>query len=214
MMSDFDFDCLQRKRLASQSRYKKRGSKSKKCSLSTDYMTPGQWKKRNGEVVTVNLGKPIAWAEFTKLPATMQEEYLRHIQEKYRASGTDIAEMFDVCYATLYRYIKSSGLNISFKKGPSMGGERRLDWLKFLGRIKSADADEETSEAEDSDPAPQDADVSESCEMPEQHRRMEMTHFTLCFSGEIDVGAITNSLLRILGSGNVTGNVKISCDIT
>ena len=33
-MNDFDFDCLQKKRLAQQAKYRKRGSKSKKCTPS------------------------------------------------------------------------------------------------------------------------------------------------------------------------------------
>lgn len=38
-MNDFEFDCLQKKRLAQQAKYRKRGSKSKKCPMSTDHMT-------------------------------------------------------------------------------------------------------------------------------------------------------------------------------
>ncbi len=34
MMSDFEYDCWQRKRLAQQAKYRKCGSKSKKCSMS------------------------------------------------------------------------------------------------------------------------------------------------------------------------------------
>ena len=36
MMSDFEYDCWQRKRIAQQAKYRKCGSKSKKCSMSTD----------------------------------------------------------------------------------------------------------------------------------------------------------------------------------
>lgn len=49
-MNDFDFDCLQKKRLAQQAKYRKRGSKSKKCTMSTDYMTTKQWGGLSSEV--------------------------------------------------------------------------------------------------------------------------------------------------------------------
>ena len=45
MMSDFEYDCWQRKRIAQQAKYRKCGSKSKKCSMSTDHMTQKQWKE-------------------------------------------------------------------------------------------------------------------------------------------------------------------------
>lgn len=48
-MNDFEFDCLQKKRLAQQAKYRKRGSKSKKCPMSTDHMTKKQWIEKDGE---------------------------------------------------------------------------------------------------------------------------------------------------------------------
>lgn len=81
MMSDFEYDCWQRKRIAQQAKYRKCGSKSKKCSMSTDHMTQKQWKERNGKVVTVNLNQPITWDDFKALTASMQEEYLKHMME-------------------------------------------------------------------------------------------------------------------------------------
>ena len=83
MMSDFEYDCWQRKRIAQQAKYRKCGSKSKKCSMSTDHMTQKQWKERNGKVVTVNLNQPITWDDFKALTASMQEEYLKHMMENF-----------------------------------------------------------------------------------------------------------------------------------
>lgn len=63
-MNDFEYEIMQMKRLARQAQYRKRGSKSKKCPMSTDRMTRRQWEKRCGEVVKYQLGIPIAWKEF------------------------------------------------------------------------------------------------------------------------------------------------------
>lgn len=64
MLTELEYDCLERKRLARQARYRKRGSKSKKCPMSTDYMTQKEWKERNGEVITMNLNRPVSWSVF------------------------------------------------------------------------------------------------------------------------------------------------------
>lgn len=51
-MNDFDYEVMQRKRLARQAFHRKSGSKSKKCPMSTDHMTRKQWLERCGESVT------------------------------------------------------------------------------------------------------------------------------------------------------------------
>lgn len=40
-MNDFDYENLQKKRLA-RNAYAKKGSRSKKCTLPDDYLTPAQ----------------------------------------------------------------------------------------------------------------------------------------------------------------------------
>lgn len=42
-MNDFDYEVLQKKRLARQAFHKKGESKSRKCPMSTDRMTRKQW---------------------------------------------------------------------------------------------------------------------------------------------------------------------------
>ena len=41
-MRDFDYEVLQRKRIAQQAKHKKKGSKTCKCSLPSDYLTAKQ----------------------------------------------------------------------------------------------------------------------------------------------------------------------------
>lgn len=126
MMSDFEYDCWQRKRIAQQAKYRKCGSKSKKCSMSTDHMTQKQWKERNGKVVTVNLNQPITWDDFKALTASMQEEYLKHMMENYGANATSFAAMFGVQPLTIRRHIQMNKLNIKFPVGHSMSTAQRM----------------------------------------------------------------------------------------
>lgn len=57
-MDDFTYDCWQKKQLAQQARHRKRGSKSRKCSLPSDNLTKKQWKERNGKTLSINLNQP------------------------------------------------------------------------------------------------------------------------------------------------------------
>lgn len=92
-MNDFDYDNLQRKRLAQNARYKKNGCKSRKCTLPQDYMTPAQLKRRNSEVSTWNLNAPMKWNTFIKMPDDLKQEYIELLREVYNASNTAIAKM-------------------------------------------------------------------------------------------------------------------------
>ena len=195
-MNDFDFDCLQKKRLAQQAKYRKRGSKSKKCTMSTDYMTTKQWKERCGKLVTIQTDKPVSWATFKELSKQTQEEYLHGLMESYGANASSLAAMFHVKPLTVRRYITSRGLDISFPVGHSMTFEQRRMWEEFLsGGEKSVYVDlpqEQNTEPDD--------------------KLMNMSGFSVRFSGKIDVNMISNSLISILGN-DVVGEVEIKCNL-
>ena len=91
-MSDFEYDCLQKKRLAGQAKYRKRGSKSKKCNLPSDRMTQKQWKERCGPVVSFNFNKPMNWDTFKKLSTIVQTEYITNLQKKYGVTAVDLGD--------------------------------------------------------------------------------------------------------------------------
>ena len=177
MMSDFEYDCWQRKRIAQQAKYRKCGSKSKKCSMSTDHMTQKQWKERNGKVVTVNLNQPITWDDFKALTASMQEEYLKHMMENYGANATSFAAMFGVQPLTIRRHIQMNKLNIKFPVGHSMSTAQKDAWDELL-HGKTSDEDAEV-EVEDVPATKLDEAASK--------QSMDMKRFSLCFNGRIDV---------------------------
>ena len=52
-MGEFEYDVRQRSRIAhSAARRKGRGG-GKKCTLPSDYLTPAQWRRKNGPVIIV-----------------------------------------------------------------------------------------------------------------------------------------------------------------
>lgn len=196
-MNDFEFDCLQKKRLAQQAKYRKRGSKSKKCPMSTDHMTKKQWIERCGKIVTIKMDSPVSWASFKELSKQTQEEYLKNLMEKYHINASSLAEMFHITPITVRRHIATQGLAVSFPVGHSMNAEDRRAWELFL----SGDAVEH-SENEVS------AENEETCD----EEPMSMCSFSLRFSGKIDVSMISNSLIRILGDHSV-GEIEVTCNL-
>ena len=196
-MNDFEFDCLQKKRLAQQAKYRKRGSKSKKCPMSTDHMTKKQWIERCGKIVTIKMDSPVSWASFKELSKQTQEEYLKNLMEKYHINASSLAEMFHITPITVRRHIATQGVAVSFPVGHSMNAEDRRAWELFL----SGDAVEQ-SENEVS------AENEETCD----EEPMSMCSFSLRFSGKIDVSMISNSLIRILGDHSV-GEIEVTCNL-
>ena len=193
-MNDFEFDCLQKKRLAQQAKYRKRGSKSKKCPMSTDHMTKKQWIERCGKIVTIKMDSPVSWASFKELSKQTQEEYLKNLMEKYHINASSLAEMFHITPITVRRHIATQGLAVSFPVGHSMNAEDRRAWELFL----SGDASENEVSAEN----------EETCD----EEPMPMCSFSLRFSGKIDVSMISNSLIRILGDHSV-GEIEVTCNL-
>lgn len=196
-MNDFEFDCLQKKRLAQQAKYRKRGSKSKKCPMSTDHMTKKQWIERCGKIVTIKMDSPVSWASFKELSKQTQEEYLKNLMEKYHINASSLAEMFHITPITVRRHIATQGLAVSFPVGHSMNAEDRRAWELFL----SGDAVEQSEN-----------EVSAENEETRDEEPMSMCSFSLRFSGKIDVSMISNSLIRILGDHSV-GEIEVTCNL-
>lgn len=71
-MNDFDFENMQKKRIAQGARHRVCGSKSKKCSLPSDLLTAAQKRKLNGPVESYDMGRPMSWDRFTVMPRDLQ----------------------------------------------------------------------------------------------------------------------------------------------
>lgn len=223
-MTDFDFDCLQKKRIAQQAKYRKRGSKSKKCNLPSDRLTPKQWRERCGPVVSFNFNKPMNWETFKNLSAIVQTEYITNLQKKYGVTAVDLGDMFGVRALTVRKHVDANGLNITFPRGHSMNAERRAVWNEFLGVVPATVVEsvpENTAEE-----APIEEVVEEVVEAealtaqtepetviaPMEPKGMNMKKFCLQFAGVIDINMIANSLKLILGDQS-SGELEIICNL-
>ena len=93
-MHDFDYDAMQKKRIARGASHMKRGSKSKKRTLPSDYLTAAQKRRLNGPVSTYKLDEPMSWESFKAMPEDLQKQYILRLQENYGANDEMIGKMF------------------------------------------------------------------------------------------------------------------------
>lgn len=93
-MHDFDYDAMQKKRIARGASHMKRGSKSKKCTLPSDYLTAAQKRRLNGPVSTYKLDEPMSWESFKAMPEDLQKKYILNLQETYQTNDKMIAKLF------------------------------------------------------------------------------------------------------------------------
>ncbi|MDB7829192.1 hypothetical protein [Intestinimonas butyriciproducens] len=217
-MNDFEYDVMLKKRLANQAKYRKCGSKSKKCPMSTDHMTRRQWEKRCGEVMTYQLRKPMAWKDFKAQPIHIQKMYIEDLMGVYDVTATDLARMFDVTPATVLRHCGKDGLDVRFTKGKHMNAQQRDMFEKFLrdelnddgGDIENVHAEEDVVvEHEDvEDETRQRIDINAG----KQSADMNMTAFDLSFSGKFNRDMLYNSLSSMLPAGTEV-KIDIRCTI-
>ena len=205
-MTEFDYDCYRKKNVAHSAARRKGGSKSKKCSLPSDRMTQKQWNERCGQVMSYSIGKPMAWAEFTKLPKDLKEEYMNNLIEKYDANARTMAGVFGVSVATVFRVVKNDGLNVTFLKGKHPSGEKYEAFRRFM------DGDVSVDECVDVEDVEVFEEVSEEVSSAEEIPKTKLDSFTMNFSGDINVDMLANSLRYIL-SGSKTAKIQIICQL-
>ena len=128
-MNDIEFilkeDIKEKKKAGSGYRYKKNGSKSKKCTLPSDNLSKKEIEKMNGECKVYNLNKPMRYSNFCAMPVDLQIKYLEMLRDKFGANQTEISKMMGVADTTLashrakflgskpiFRSYKHSSLNV------------------------------------------------------------------------------------------------------
>lgn len=119
------------KRIARGSYNKKCGSKSRKCSLPSDRMTKGEWKRMNGPLKSFNpasMKKEYRWDVFTAMPLDIQKTYLQNLVENHGARVRDIADYLGTSAGNMSNFLwrKKIKLNTNQTRKPS------LAWLDFL----------------------------------------------------------------------------------
>ena len=126
----FQQDIRERSKMKTGALHKKNGSKSKKCSLPSDYLTNKEKKKMSGPVVSINMSQPYTdWIAFKKIPTHLQSEYINGLVDNYGARCCDLAEMFGIKNNTLNNYCNRFKPHPKFKVGARTPDNRWLDFI-------------------------------------------------------------------------------------
>ncbi len=82
-MNDFDYENLQKKRLARNAFARKGTTGRKGCTLPHEYLNKKGREALNGELTTLELNRPISWERFKTLKPDLQKEYLQHQIDRF-----------------------------------------------------------------------------------------------------------------------------------
>ena len=123
---------MQKKRVANGARHRVCGSKSKKCSLPHDNLTPAQRKKLDGPVSSYSPTRYMPWEAFKHLPLDLQQEHLDYIQDRFRVGVNTISKVvFGLTGSTLRFHCERRG--IRFQKFPGTVNAKTMaaleNWL-------------------------------------------------------------------------------------
>lgn len=141
-MTDFDYDVMQKKRLARNqfhnAKYKHGG-----CHLPHEDLTPAQMKRRNGPMMTYSMNQPMSWNDFKSMPHDLQQQYLDGLHARFGVGPSDIAKyLFIRDPASLYRSTKDMGLTIAKR-------DKNRDLDGFLAWLRKADEAIRAAKTED-----------------------------------------------------------------
>ncbi len=197
-MTEFYDYVREQKQAASGARHRVCGSKSKRCYLPSDHMTQAQWKKKNGEVVSVNLSQPMNWAAFSGMANDLKEEYITKCIADFGCGLSDFSRMFGVHAITVKRHFQKAGINTDcFHSGKRMTKEQRCAFDKWLGMEEEKPISVE-EQAVQPQPVVDHADAMNSC-----------TRISMTFDGLLDYVAILKAVYQFAGDQPVCMNITI-----
>jgi len=106
-MNDFDYDCMQKKRIA-RGAFAHISRKRGGCTLPSDNLTAKQRREKNGEVKSYNIARPMPWPEFKAMPEDLKREFLRNMQG-FGGTAEWLADEMGAASATIRAAAKAAG---------------------------------------------------------------------------------------------------------
>ena len=189
----FNQTSRERKNLSHGAFAKKNKKKKKKCTMPSDYLTPAEKKKLNGEEVKYDLSKPMKWKEFRTMRHDLRAEYIKKLAAM-GAGRDDISDMFGCTPATYSAFMAKNHKGekfLDYKANSNRNNEEFIKW--FCGEIDSAQKTAENKK-EDSASAPE---IVES-EPPKASVDLKIRSGSLSFEG--DARAVFQKALLFMDS--------------
>lgn len=150
-MNAYQETIAERKAMASGARHKKNGSRSKRCSLPSDNLTPAQKRKLNGECRTYQTTIPLTWEEFKAMPTDLQKEHLDYVQGLTGAGINAISQVyFHMSDSALQWHCKANGIPAAPASRSRTQARTAREWM---GEPTSDEEGESMSSAGEETPA-------------------------------------------------------------
>lgn len=133
-MNDFDYDVLQKKRIARNAKYQKKGSRSKGCKLPGDYLTKAEKAKLSETKVSIRLHDPITPAQFKLCSTPLKKEWLEWVRDEFHAGSSLISEdLWGMSRTYLTKYIRryEPTLTDIFSSHKHQTADDRKRWLAW-----------------------------------------------------------------------------------
>lgn len=192
LVNDFDYDCMQKKRIASGAFAhinRKRGG----CSLPSDTLTEKQRKEKNGEVKSYNITRPMPWHEFKPMPEDLKREFFCNMQS-FGGTPKWLEEGMNVCEATIRREAELVG--VPFRRGgrnEKMWQSKVTEWANTDAvAVHTADAQVEESRI-----------ISDSPKSEKPNTGVKLLHARLEMSGGLE-SLLANLRVFLPDEGQVT----------
>lgn len=191
-MNDFDYDVMQKKRVAASARRRVCGSKSRFVSLPSDHLTPAQIKKRSGPCMSYSLNMPMDWETFKSMPKDLQQSYLDGLCSRFGVTAATIGkELFGLCATGMNNYIRKHGLQLP--GGSKLSNAEREIWENWLSPVAEVCREEVPDEGGSMDevapfspePAPLDMARIVTLHRPEEPT-LEVSDLAATFTGKFD----------------------------
>lgn len=213
----FKQDCRDKKSVGRSASKKVRNKKG--CKLPSDYMSKKEIRGMNGEVISMNLNRPMSWTKFKFLPKDLQEQYINSIHEKYGCTYKDISRMFGLGKGTFSQYVKTVGLKVfESKRGARLTDE--AGWRRFLGMDNESDVHDESGTPV-TDLISDKSNIDNSEMFPEVKKQVESgiadtpcVLFNGCsydFEGLQGIDDVIKLIKQMPWSGKVRVHIDISC---
>lgn len=151
----------------------------KSCRLPSDNLTKAQLKKKNGELITVNMNKVINWEDFKEISPDLQRMYFENLRSKYNPKQIDVAKAMGVSPNTLSAHIRKKMPDFSF---PNVSRNSPQSWHDFVNGI-SKDIDSNVAEETTIEIEPEIADTG-NCGKEYDATFVNTMHGNVSFKGD------------------------------
>lgn len=131
-MNDFDYDVIQKKRIAQGARHRVIGSKTKHVNLPQ--YTKAEIKKRSGQVMTYTMNEKHTMKELRGWADDMRKKYLQRLANECGMTAVEMTRILDVSVSAVYQALRREGIK---PQGGQRSDEQREKYLAMMGLVET-----------------------------------------------------------------------------